>query len=281
MLKCTKKRKTYGLNETSSMTIDKIRIAYGLKPSQFGDLRVPVATGKQRPVMIVIHGGFWYAEYGLDLMDDISDDLTTRGYATWNIEYRRIGQEGGAWPGTLQDIGQAADFLRELAEPYQLDLNRILVIGHSAGGHLALWLAARHKLAVGSDLLSASQPLTIHGVISLAGVSDLQFMWEIRQVNSPVVAFLGGTPDEVPDRYALASPAELLPIGVPQVLIHGTEDKHVPSVVSDRYYDAAVECGDSIALVELPGIDHFAVIRPTSDAWVTIMLSVAELFARI
>lgn len=242
-----------------------IRSTYGDDEWHFGDLRLPAGEGPH-PVALIIHGGFWKAQYGLDLMDAMSDDLTSKGFATWNIEYRRTGHAGGAFPGTLADVGAAADHLRQLATEYPLDLTRVVAIGHSAGGHLALWLAGRHRLSAGSEL-HVEAPLPLRGVVSLAGVTDLHLMWEVRQENSPVVAFLGGTPDQVADRYSQASPAQLLPLGVPQVLVHGTEDEDVPLVLSTSYWKKALAIGDPVEMVELPGVEHFKVIDPASEAW--------------
>jgi acetyl esterase/lipase len=244
---------------------DKIKIAYGDNEWHFGELRLPVGDGPH-PVALVIHGGFWYHPYGLDLMDAMADDLTARGCATWNIEYRRVGHEGGGWPGTLLDVAHAADYLRELAKSYPLDLTRVVAIGHSAGGHLALWLGARHKLPEDSDVYMAN-PLPLTGIVSQAGVTDLDLMWEVRQVDSPVVRFLEGTPEELPVRYAHASPRRLLPLGVPQVLVHGVDDVNVPLVLSTSYEKAARQAGDNVRLIELPGVEHFKVIDPKSEAW--------------
>lgn len=243
-----------------------IRIAYGPGEWQFGDLRLPDGAGPH-PVALVIHGGFWRVRYGLDLMDRLSEDFTARGLATWNIEYRRVGHEDGGWPGTLTDVARAADHLRALAPDYRLDLSRVVSIGHSAGGHLALWLAARHCLPAGSAVTTTADPLRLRGAISLAGVCDLELMWAVRQEESPVAAFLEGTPAEQPERYALASPVRLLPLGVPQVLVHGTADTTVPLQVSARYREAAAAAGDDVTLVELPGVEHMKVIDPTSEAW--------------
>ncbi|KPV44569.1 alpha/beta hydrolase family protein [Alicyclobacillus ferrooxydans] len=273
--------------------MNEIRIPYGSQPSQFGELRIPSGPGPH-PVVIVIHGGFWYDRYGLDLMHAVSDVLTARGYATWNIEYRRVGEDGGGWPETLIDVGNAADHLKVLAQKYELDLSRVVTMGHSAGGHLALWSAARHKSAafleqhagvsqMGSPETDTSpeSPLRIHGAISLAGVNDLRLMWEIRQEQSPVVDFLGGIPSVFPNRYAAASPMELLPLGLPQVLVHGTDDDRVPLQISEHYYNAAMEMGDPVTMIELPGVEHFKLIQPTSEAWPPIVTALDELFAAI
>nr|WP_236588218.1 alpha/beta hydrolase [Tumebacillus amylolyticus] len=238
-------------------------------------MRLPEGAGPH-PVVLIIHGGFWYAQYGLDQMDIMAEDFRARGYASWNIEYRRIGHEGGAYPGTLLDVGAAADHLHEVAASYPLDLSRVVALGHSAGGHLALWLAGRHQLPVDSEL-AVTTPLRLKGVLSLAGANDLHHMWEVRQENSPVVALLGGTPAEFPERYAQASPAQLLPFGVPQVLVHGTEDKHVPVALSTDYLPKAQAAGDSVELIELSGVEHFKVIDPTSEAWPPIVEALRKL----
>lgn len=255
-----------------------IRIRYGAGEHHFADLRLPKCE-QLHPVVIVIHGGFWKRQYGLDLMDAMSDDLTERGFATWNIEYSRVGHEGGGYPGTLIDVGRAVDHLREIADEYRLDLGHVYTIGHSAGGHLALWTAGRHRLPAGS-VVSAADPLPIHGAVSLAGANDLHLMWEVRQVESPVVGFLGGTPGEVPERYALASPAQLLPLGVPQALIHGLDDVDVPPVLSTSYREQAVAAGDQVELKELAGVEHFKVIDPASEAWPPIVAALLNLHGK-
>ncbi len=258
--------------EPKPLSDGAIRLFYGSDRYQFGDLRLPHGSGLF-PTIIVIHGGFWKAKYSLDLMNPLCDDLTARGFATWNIEYRRVeadsvaGNPGGGWPGTFLDVANAADYLRHLALQYPLDLTRAVSLGHSAGGHLALWLAARHNLPPASPLTTATPPLALIGVVSQAGANDLDLMWQVRPQNSPVVNFLGGSPAEMPERYALASPGQLLPLGIPQILIHGDADENVPIELSRTYQVAATAAGDSVTLVELPGVEHFAVIDPGSAAW--------------
>lgn len=261
--------------ESRQGTHEVIRIAYGEDQWQFGELRVPKTEGPH-PVVIVVHGGFWYDKYGLDLMDAMSDDFTDRGLATWNIEYRRVGQEGGGWPGTLLDVAAAADYLRELAPTYNLDLNRVVTIGHSAGGHLSLWLAGRHRLPADSMLFNAN-PLQLHGVVSLAGVTDPALIQKLRPEHRGVADFLGGTQVEVPERFAAASPAQLLPLQVPQILIHGTEDDSVPLQLSTSYHESAVALGEDVQLVVLEGIEHFKVINPASEAWPPIVDALMQL----
>lgn len=254
------------------------RIAYGELPSQFGDLRLPRLAGDgSYPVVVYLHGGFWRAAYSLDLGARSCAELTaTHGFATWNLEYRRLGEDGGGWPGTFQDVARGADHLRHLAQQYPLDLERVVFIGHSAGGHLALWLAARSRIPEG-DPLAVGSPLQPRGAVSLAGVVDLRRGWELNLSNGVVGDLLGGSPDEVPDRYAAASPVELLPTGLPQVLIHGTADDRVPYELSRAYLEAAIACGDDAELITLPDADHFEVIDPESHAWPHVLGAVQRL----
>lgn len=256
-----------------------MRLYYGNDEFNFGDLRLPNNSQPEPyPVAILIHGGFWQTRRSLDLMDALADDLTQRGFATWNIEYRRVkyedkpGNSGGGWPGTFLDVANAADYVRDvLAKEFPLDLQKVVVIGHSAGGQLALWLAARPKLPKDSPLDNHTQPLQLAEVVSLAGVNDLKLMWEVRQNNSPVANFLDGTPTEQPERYQLGSPIEWLPLGVSQILVHGDADLNVPTELSRSYYAAAHAAGDSIEYLEFSDVDHFVIIDPQSEAWVKIV----------
>lgn len=252
-----------------------VRLSYGEDKWQFGDLYLPEGPGPH-PVAVVIHGGYWYAQYGLDLMDKMSLDFQARGIAAWNIEYRRIGHEGGAYPGTLTDVGLAADYLREIAGEYDLDLANAVTIGHSAGGHLALWAAGRHRLAEDSELRTLGEPLAIKGVVALAAASDLNMAYEYRP--QAVLDLLGSEPSQCQERVAQASPAHLLPLGVPQVLIHGADDPVVPLRASTAYLEKARKLGDEVQLVELPGVEHFKVIDPDSEeAWPSIVQAMLEL----
>src|SRR6266516_4610125 len=261
-----------------SASIKPSRLAYGPEPLQFGDLYIPNEPGPH-PIVILIHGGYWRARYGLDLMNSLAEDLAKRGFAAWNIEYRRVGNPGGGWPGTFQDVALSTDYLRELAPSYRLDLKKVVSIGHSAGGHLAFWLAARpripffaqHSPLAGSQLPGENEetatPLALAGAISLAGVVDLEMAWELHLSNDAVVELLGGTIANVRERYAVASPAAMLPLGVPQVLIHGTSDDSVPLQISQAYANAARSVNDPITYLELEGVNHFDVIDPHSKAW--------------
>jgi acetyl esterase/lipase len=242
------------------------RISYGDDAQQFADLYLPGGAGPH-PVGLLIHGGFWRAPYTLRLMTGLAEDLAQRGIAAWNIEYRRVGNAGGGWPGTLQDAAAATDYLATLGEEYPLDLQRVVTIGHSAGGHLALWLAARSRLPQNSPFASSHAPLTLKGAISLAGAIDLEEVWKLHLGQDAALALLGGSPHDFPERYTTASPAALLPLGIPQVLVHGTNDDRVPLQVSQNYAHKATEAGDTVTLIELPAVDHFEVIDPHSAAW--------------
>jgi acetyl esterase/lipase len=267
-----------------SLSDKAIRLAYGPETLQYGDLYLPAGSGPH-PTIILIHGGYWRARYGLDLMTSLAEDLAVRGFAAWNIEYRRVGNPGGGWPGTFLDVARATDYLQVIESSYTLDLQRVVPIGHSAGGHLAFWLAARPRIPEGNPLSETSinegdaqnGPLIPRGAISLAGVLDLMMAWRLHLSMDAVVELLGGTPNEVPERYTSASPAALLPLGIPQVLVHGTEDPNVPLEVSLSYAEAAKAAHDDVTLIEMPGIDHFEVINPRSAAWATTVEGLQKL----
>ncbi len=251
------------------------RIAYGSDSSQFGDLRLPKGAGPF-PIVVVIHGGCWLSEYNLDHIASFCAALTRAGVATWSLEYRRVGNPGGGWPGSFEDIARGTDHLRALARSYPLDLQRIVVVGHSAGGHLALWVASRHRLPKGSPLYSA-KPLPIDGVVSLAGVVDLRRAAEERVCGDAVTRLLGGSPAEVPERYRQGSPIELLPLGVPQRLVHGARDRLVPLGLDQEYEAAARKAGDDVRLIVLEKDGHFEMIAPESPAWPTVKEAVLSL----
>lgn len=243
-----------------------LRLPYGTDAYQFGELSLPTETGPF-PVVILIHGGYWRSRFGLDLMNGLAKDLADRGIAAWNIEYRRVGNSGGGWPGTFLDVANATDYLTKMAVNHQLDLKRVIPIGHSAGGHLAFWLAARSHLPPTSVLAPREQPLALAGAISLAGVVDLNLAYQLHLSNNAVVELLGGTPEDVPERYAAANPADHLPLGIPQILIHGTSDSHVPLEVSRQYSKSATAVGDTFKYFEPAGVDHFDVITSSTEIW--------------
>ncbi|QOY85366.1 alpha/beta hydrolase family protein [Paludibaculum fermentans] len=224
------------------------RIAYGQDPNQFGELYLPRATGPH-PTIIFLHGGFWRAAFDLKHAAPLCKALAMEGVACFNLEYRRIGQAGGGWPGTFDDVRAGAAFLAKNLGKYNLDPKRLGVAGHSAGGHLALWLAGE-KVA----------PLRM--VLSLAGVADLRRGFELKLNNGVVGELMGGDPGKHPDRYARCSPIERVPIKVFTRLIHGIKDDVVPLEISKRYEAAARKAGDDARLITLPATGHSELIDP-------------------
>ncbi|MEO8127843.1 MAG: alpha/beta hydrolase [Bryobacteraceae bacterium] len=230
------------------------RFAYGKDPNQFGELRLPKSAGPF-PVLVSIHGGFWRASYGLDHMGHACAALAQSGIASWNFEYRRVGQPGGGYPGTQDDGLAALQYLATLAASHPLDLKRVAVFGFSAGGHLALWLASRPR------------PIALQGAVSLAGVADLRRAWEMRLGSGAVDDYIGGPPAQYPDRYRAASPIELLPGGGKTRLVHGTKDTTVPIEISERFAKGASAAGLDAKLLTLPGADHFPGMDPRDPEW--------------
>jgi acetyl esterase/lipase len=244
------------------------RIAYGNDPLQFGELRLPKGSGPF-PLAVVIHGGCWVSQFAtLQNTAALADALRDAGIATWNVEYRRLDNPGGGWPGTFADVAAATDHVREVAKQHPLDLKRVVMIGHSAGAHLALWAAARTRLAKDSALYR-DNPLPLQGVIALGGPGDLRdfYTYGAKVCGSNVIGkLMGGGPDVLPDRYAQGSPIELLPFVVRQVLIVGESDGVMPRASREAYAASAKKLGDAAEVLEVPG-GHFEVIAPGSAAW--------------
>jgi len=255
------------------------RVAYGADSSQYGELRVPPGPGPH-PVAILIHGGCFKAAYAnAHELGAMGDSLKAVGVATWNVEYRRLGESGGGWPGTYLDIGRAVDHLRALAMAHNLDMDRVVVVGHSAGGHLAMWAAARSRLPTASPLYVAD-PLPIRGVVDLAGPVDMTANiagYEAACRDSVVTSLLGGTPAAVPERYAHASAIQLLPLGIPQVLVLGEHEEFVPRPYADTYVQAATRAGDAIRLMLIPGVGHFEIAMPNTSAWPWVASAIRSL----
>jgi acetyl esterase/lipase len=227
------------------------RHRYGPHRQNRADLYVPRDGGGPYPVAILIHGGYWRAFYGTVVMKPIAADLVRRGYATWNIEYRRIGRrQGGGYPATFDDVAAAIDYLAALDDP-QLDLDDVTFIGHSAGGHLALWAASRE----------AEPRVEPARVIAQAPITNLV------TAGPPAHALMGCEPRECPDRYAACDPMQLLPVGKPLLLVHGTDDATIPIARTREYAEAARAAGDDVTLIEPTPGGHRSHIDPRSNAW--------------
>ncbi len=234
------------------------RVTYGKAAQQFGDFFLPPQPGPH-PAVIFIHGEFWRNSYSLDHAGRLCAALARAGAAVWSLEYRRLGDPGGNWAGMSDDIIRGAQYLVPLANRYNLDLKRVIAVGHSAGGQLALWLAAQ-------------QAIDLRGVVPLAAISDLRRAYALQLDGGVVGQLLDGSPDRVPQRYAAASPMELLPIPVPQRLVHGTADKVVPFDMSRRFAKAS---GNS-KLIPLAGVGHFELIDPRAKVWSTIQKTILD-----
>ncbi|HET7892283.1 MAG TPA: prolyl oligopeptidase family serine peptidase [Candidatus Sulfotelmatobacter sp.] len=246
-----------------------VRLAYGSDSNQFLDLRLPSKgkTAAPHPLVINIHGGYWRARYNLDHAGHFCAALTARGLATANLEYRRVGDDGGGWPGTFSDIRSAYNFLIQNAQLHDLDSKRIVVTGHSAGGQLSLCLAAHETNTT--------------RVISLAGVVDLRRAYELHLSKDAVVEFLHGTPAEVPDHYREADPMELSVPHAREWLIHGSADDTVPPAFSRDYVAAKQKRRgkekEDAHLLEIPGAGHFDLIDPHSQAWTQVEETIIQL----
>ena len=228
------------------------KLAYGSDPNQFVELRLPPKKGAH-PVLLNIHGGYWRAKYDLSHAGHLCEALRRHGIATFNVEYRRVGNSGGGWPGTFEDIRSAYRYVYQSQKPFDLDLTRFVIMGHSAGGQLALCLAAHEP--------------SVKRSISLGGVVDLKKAFELHLSNNAVVEFLGGKPSEVPEHYREADPTELSIPQARQWLIHGSDDDSVPVAFSRDYVSAKKKKGEKVELIEIPKCGHFDVIDPRSDAF--------------
>lgn len=261
------------------------REAYGAGPLQFGELRLP-RNRSHVPIVVFIHGGCWRAAYDLAHAGSAAAALVNAGYAVWVPEYRRVGDDGGGWPGTFEDVGRAVDYVRELARRYPaIDTARVVLAGHSAGGQLALWAASRkagERLAApGANSVDPADtsPLRVAGVVSLAGITDLAAYASPTGCGSAVGPLLGGTAGQVPDRYRAVSPIDRVPLGIPVRLVHGASDPIVPLSQSRVLADRMKAAGEHVVITEVAGAGHFDLVAPQSAAWAAVMGAVQALAA--
>lgn len=257
------------LRAIADLRAPPLRVRYGSHAQQVGELHVPDGRGPH-PVAVVLHGGYWRARRSRRYVRPVGADLARAGWATWNVEYRRIGRrQGGGWPATLLDVAAGIDALGDVDEP--LDLGCVAAIGHSAGGHLALWAAARPRMPSGAP--GAEPRVKINaGVAALAAVTDLEASPDLYAPGEPVHEFMGFTPEDAPDdRYALANPIGLVPLGVPVLVVHGEADETVPVRRSRDFADRARAAGDDVTLLTPPGAGHRTVVDPRSAEWAEVV----------
>lgn len=238
-------------------------VSYGAHPHQVGDLYLPEGATAPAPVVCLLHGGFWRLPHGRDEMQPVALDLAARGFAVWNIEYRRVG-DGGGWPATVDDVAAAIDHLATLAtQGLPVDLRRVATAGHSAGGHLALWAAKRADRRADER---GPRVVRVAAAVGLAPVADLAYVHGISSGDGAVARFLDTVPEADAPLWRCASPIDMLPLGVPQLVLHGEDDDVLPIEVSRRYAKATAEAGDAIDFIELEGAGHMEFLDPRSAA---------------
>lgn len=240
---------------------------YGDDPQQFGDLYLPEGDSVSS-VIVLVHGGCWREQYSLKPMGNLCKALTQSGLAVWSIEYRRAGN-GGNYPNTFLDVASAVDYLPQIADKHSLNLDNVYTVGHSAGGQLAVWLAGRHKIPT-SSVLHRSNPLSVKGVVALAGIVDLIHAMENDMCKGALSVIMGGDAQSVPDHYDVASPRALLPIGVPQTHIVGEHDTEILANVKP-YIQSAQQAGDTVDLIIAPNAGHFEIVTTSSDTWQLVL----------
>jgi acetyl esterase/lipase len=251
------------------MTRAPQRYEYGPDASQFGELYRP--DDASAGTVVIIHGGFWQAAYDLSLGRPLAADLLARGYTVWNLEYRRVGN-GGGWPATLTDIAAGIDTLVGL----EVDTQRVVAVGHSAGGHLAVWAAGRDRLPVG---VPGSRPaVRLRGVVAQAGVLGLARCAHEGTGDGAATDLMGGLPEELPHEYRLADPMAVVPVDAQVLCVHSRADDRVPFAHSVDYVAAATAVGGRAELYETFG-DHFTLIDPRSPDWAVVVAALPELLS--
>lgn len=238
---------------------------YAMAAAQVAELRLP--NTEPRGVVVLVHGGFWKAGYDLTLEEALGTDLVDAGWAVWNVDYRAVG-DGGGWPTTFADVAAGTDHLAVAARQFGLSLDRVIAVGHSAGGTLALWLAARPQLS--SGVVGAGPVVQITAVVSQAGVNDLASGSRADLGDGAVDAVVGADPAKAPDRYAAVNPTQLLPLGVPVLAVSGAQDDVVPASQAREFAAAAEQAGDDVRLVVVPGEGHFEQLDPHSQVWAAV-----------
>lgn len=257
------------------------RILYGPAPQQFAELRLPDGPGPH-PLAAVFHGGCWLSIADNDYMDGVAEAFTAAGWATWNVEFRTLDQSGGAWPGIFQDAAAAMDILREVADDHPIDLDRVVTVGHSSGGHLALWAASRHRIPDGATL-DLGDPLPVRGAIGLAAIADLSHYrsMEVPACGDTPTRLVGREGPGAADRTAQASPAELIPTGVPQILFTGVDDYAVPPAHGEAYRDRAVAAGQDVTHHILEQASHFELVAVDGPTWQAVWDRIAPFLERV
>ena len=261
-------------------------VSYGPGRDHVADVRLPpvpsslpVPSAAPAPLVLFLHGGFWRAAYDRTHTGPLAAALAAAGFAVCTPEFRRTGHPDGGWPGTFDDVAAAVDRLptlvREAAGADVISGEPAVLAGHSAGGHLALWAAARHMIPAGMPWHTG--PPRVAGVVALAAVSDLDACYTVGLGHGAVVTLLGGGPDEYPERYQITDPMRLLPLGCPVRLVHGTADSVVPCSLSTGFLARGSAAGDDVSLTELPGAGHFDVIDPLSGVWPRVIAAFAAL----
>jgi acetyl esterase/lipase len=265
--------------------VERHKYSYGNDPAQWGELFLPELPGggTRRGVVVVIHGGYWRPQYGAELGEPLAADLAAHGMAAWNLEYRRAGN-GGGWPHTFEDILAGIDILAGLAGHHSLDLAKVAALGHSAGGHLAVWAAGRDRLgqlglaAEQREVGAGEAGVRLTGVVSQSGVLDLAAAERLNLSNGAVANLLGGPSSEFPGRHRYADPMAALPLDLPVFAVHATEDEDVPPAMSTSYVEASRSGSVPAQLVMVPG-DHFSLIDPGAETYTKCRELVRELLA--
>jgi len=233
---------------------------YGPEPAQYGELWLPAHQTDPAGTVVIVHGGFWRARYDLSFGRPLAADLAGRGYAAWNLEYRRAGG-GGGWPATFADVAAGIDLLADLP----VDTSRVAVIGHSAGGHLAAWAAGRPRPPQGMPG-AATPRVTVTAVVAQAGVLALADCARDAVGGTAALDLMGGGPDELPAEYGHADPMAAVPVRAAVLCVHSRADDEVPFSYSERYVAAATAAGGDARLHETTG-DHYTLVDPAAPDW--------------